>query len=115
MEETKVGGYDIPKNTGILINTYALGRNSAVWSNPNTLQLERFLMGNNDKNDQHVDFNDPNWIIVPFGAGRRGCPGAALGMNVVLLGLARFIVFIFLSFELFYALIFSLTMAIALM
>lgn len=87
MEDTKVQGFDIPKNTRILINTYSLGRNPAVWRNPNEFEPQRFIT--DDKG--HVDFNDPDCRIVPFGQGRRGCPGAALGMNVVLLGLARLI------------------------
>eukprot|EP01018_Ginkgo_biloba_P037846 Gb_08107 [translate_table: standard] len=87
MQDTKVQGYDIPKNTRILINTYSLGRNPAVWPNPNSFEPERFLIDDKDQ----VDFNDPDCRIVPFGAGRRGCPGATLGMNVVLLGLARLI------------------------
>ncbi|GLJ51046.1 hypothetical protein SUGI_1086770 [Cryptomeria japonica] len=87
MKDTKVQGFDIPKNTRILINTYSLGRNPAVWSNPDDFEPQRFITDDMS----HVEFNDPDCRIVPFGAGRRGCPGAALGMNVVLLGLARLI------------------------
>ncbi|GLJ37527.1 hypothetical protein SUGI_0762530 [Cryptomeria japonica] len=87
MKDTKIKGFDIPKNTKVLINTYSLGRNPKVWSNPNDFDPKRFIT--NDKDC--VEFNDPDCKIVPFGAGRRGCPGATLGMKVVLLCLARLI------------------------
>ncbi|GLJ37528.1 hypothetical protein SUGI_0762550 [Cryptomeria japonica] len=87
MEDTKIEGFDIPKNTKILINTYSLGRNPKIWSNPNDFCPERFITNEKDR----VELNDPDCKIIPFGAGRRGCPGATLGIKVVLLSLARLI------------------------
>ncbi|KAJ7571438.1 hypothetical protein O6H91_01G163300 [Diphasiastrum complanatum] len=78
------GRYHIPKNTRILINTYSLGRNPASWNRPLEFRPDRFL-------EKHVDLFDPEYRIVPFGAGRRGCPGASLGTSMVLLGLSRLI------------------------
>eukprot|EP01018_Ginkgo_biloba_P004344 Gb_25217 [translate_table: standard] len=88
MQHTKVGGYDIPRNTRILINTYSLGRNPAVWSDPDEFKPERFLSG---EDKLSVDLSDGECRIVPFGAGRRSCPGAGLGSTIVLLGVARLI------------------------
>lgn len=84
LEDTQVQGYHIPKNTRVLINTYALGRNPKVWERPTEFWPERFL-------EENVELSDGELRIVPFGAGRRGCPGATLGSSVVLLGLARLI------------------------
>lgn len=84
LQDAEAGSYHIPKNTRVLINTYALGRNPIVWEKPTQFWPERFLEGN-------VDLSDSLLRIVPFGAGRRGCPGATLGSSVVLLGLARLI------------------------
>eukprot|EP00250_Pteridium_aquilinum_P006648 c16525_g1_i1 orf=446-2038(+) len=85
LDETHVGGYYIPKDTRVLINTYALGRNPQVWENADVFWPKRFM------NSDNVELNDARYRIVPFGAGRRGCPGATLGSSVVLLGLARLI------------------------
>ncbi|KAH9330514.1 hypothetical protein KI387_002622, partial [Taxus chinensis] len=87
MQKTKVGGYDIPCNTRILINTYALGRNPAVWQDPHEFRPERFLC----PSEMKLSLNDSECRIVPFGAGRRRCPGATLGSTVLLLGIARLI------------------------
>lgn len=88
LEDTQVAGYFIPKNTRVLINTYALGRNPKVWENPTEFLPKRFM---NVENVENVELTDANLRMVPFGAGRRGCPGATLGSGVVLLGLARLI------------------------
>ncbi|MCO5594346.1 hypothetical protein L7F22_048376 [Adiantum nelumboides] len=85
LQDTYVSGYYIPKDTRVLINTYALGRNPEVWDNPEEFRPQRFLSGD------IVELSDGSLRIVPFGAGRRGCPGATLGTSVVLLGLARLI------------------------
>lgn len=84
LEDTQVAGYDVPKNTRVLINTYSLGRNPRVWERPLEFWPERFL-------EENVELSDSGLRIVPFGSGRRGCPGATLGSGVVLLGLARLI------------------------
>ncbi|KAH7296550.1 hypothetical protein KP509_26G027400 [Ceratopteris richardii] len=85
LRDTEVAGYYIPKGTRVLINTYSLGRNPNVWDHPNEFKPARFL------DDEVVELSDRKMRIVPFGAGRRGCPGATLGTMVVLLGLARLI------------------------
>ena len=82
LEDTYVAGYFVPKGTRALINTYSLGRNPKVWDRPDEFVPERFM-------GESVELNE--FRIVPFGAGRRGCPGATLGTSMVLLGLARLI------------------------
>ncbi|KAI5084353.1 hypothetical protein GOP47_0000522 [Adiantum capillus-veneris] len=68
-----------------IFRLHPVGRNPEVWENPEKFRPQRFLTGDN------VELSDGNLRIVPFGAGRRGCPGATLGSSVVLLGLARLI------------------------
>ncbi|CAM8924757.1 unnamed protein product [Rhodiola kirilowii] len=73
-EAVDVQGYTIPPKTRILINIWAIGRDSASWVNPNEFKPERFLLDS----DQVYGFN---WM--PFGGGRRGCPGVSFGTVLV--------------------------------
>ncbi|KAL2629026.1 hypothetical protein R1flu_013712 [Riccia fluitans] len=82
MEDTTVAGYDIPKGTRVLVNLYALGRNPTVWENPNTFDPERFMGKTLDVRGQHFE-------VLPFGAGRRQCPGMEMGIDRVELRLAQ--------------------------
>ncbi|KAJ7520404.1 hypothetical protein O6H91_19G004500 [Diphasiastrum complanatum] len=84
IRETKIAGYIIPKNSLVLINTHGLGRNPDVWENPLQFMPERFM---GDK----VELRDAEFRVVPFGSGRRKCPGAPLGQSMLLLGLGRLI------------------------
>ncbi|CAH1439401.1 unnamed protein product [Lactuca virosa] len=74
MEDIVINGYNIPKNTRLLVNYWAFGRDSKVWSeNWEEFLPERFL-------DTEVDFRGHDYQLIQFGIGRRGCPGMNLGL-----------------------------------
>nr|BAF98473.1 cytochrome P450 [Coptis japonica var. dissecta] len=72
----KVGGYDIPKGSNVHVNVWAVARDPAVWKEPLEFRPERFL-------EEDVDMKGHDFRLLPFGAGRRVCPGAQLGINLV--------------------------------
>lgn len=71
VEDTRVKGYLIPKNAKIITNFWAITRNPSIWKDPESFEPERFL-GNN------IDFQGQNFDLIPFGSGRRICPGMNL-------------------------------------
>ncbi|OEL27938.1 Cytochrome P450 98A1 [Dichanthelium oligosanthes] len=72
----RIAGYDIPKGTNVIVNVWAVARDPKVWDNPLEFRPERFLKEN-------VDIKGTDFRVLPFGAGRRVCPGAQLGINLV--------------------------------
>lgn len=76
MEDCEVNGYHIPKKTRAIINVYAIGRDPNSWSDPETFSPERFVGSN-------VDVRGHDYQLIPFGTGRRGCPGLQLGLTMV--------------------------------
>lgn len=72
----KIGGYDIPKGSNVHVNVWAVARDPAVWKNAEEFRPERFL-------EEDVDMKGHDLRLLPFGAGRRVCPGAQLGINLV--------------------------------
>ncbi|CAA2961478.1 cytochrome P450 71A6-like [Olea europaea var. sylvestris] len=95
-QDSSISGYDIARGTRVLINSWAIGRDPLVWENPNDFQPERFL-------NTEMDFRGLNFEYIPFGAGRRGCPGITFAIAVDELALAKLI----LNFD--FALPFGLT------
>ncbi|KAK3433911.1 hypothetical protein EUGRSUZ_D01193 [Eucalyptus grandis] len=80
-EECKVNGYDIPMNSRVLIHVYALGRDPRYWTNPEKFEPERFI-------ESSEDYKGLHYQLVPFGSGRRMCPGMAFGTASIELLLA---------------------------
>lgn len=72
----KIGGYDIPKGATVSVNVWALARDPAVWKNPLEFRPERFF-------EMDVDMKGTDYRLLPFGSGRRICPGAQLAINLV--------------------------------
>lgn len=73
---TKVRGYTIPKGARLLINVWAMGRDADVWPEPDKFMPERF-------SERTVDFKGGDFDLIPFGAGRRICPGMPLAIRMV--------------------------------
>ncbi|VFQ69791.1 unnamed protein product [Cuscuta campestris] len=82
MEKCTIDGYEIPAGARVLINTYAMGKDPDSWGDPLAYYPERFL-------EQDIDFKGQDFRFLPFGGGRRGCPGYALGLATIQLTLAR--------------------------
>jgi cytochrome P450 len=82
MTNCKVGGYDILAKTPIIVNLWAIHRHSSTYDDPWDFNLERFV-GNG------VDVKGVDFELLPFGSGRRACPGMPLGLMQVQYELAR--------------------------
>ncbi|WZZ01176.1 hypothetical protein YC2023_073504 [Brassica napus] len=79
-KDLKIGGYDNPKKTWIQVNVRAIHRNPNIWKDPGVFIPERFM-------DKDIDYKGVNFELLPFGSGRRMCPGMNLGMALVYLTL----------------------------
>ncbi|KAH6817839.1 hypothetical protein C2S51_001442 [Perilla frutescens var. frutescens] len=84
--DVEIKGYIVPKNAQILVNVWASGRDPHIWTNANEFVPERFLNENNG-----VDFRGHDFELIPFGAGRRICPGLPLAYRMVHQMLATFV------------------------
>ncbi|XP_054807514.1 phenylacetaldehyde oxime monooxygenase CYP71AN24-like [Prosopis cineraria] len=69
-------GYTIPAKTTVYINAWAIQRDADFWEKPEEFIPERF-----EKND--VEFKGQDFNFIPFGSGRRGCPGMMFGVAAV--------------------------------
>ncbi|XVF59523.1 hypothetical protein PTKIN_Ptkin07bG0282800 [Pterospermum kingtungense] len=71
-------GYYIPSGTRVIVNAWKIQHDERVWSDPFDFKPERFLTSNKD-----LDFRGQTFELIPFGAGRRSCPGVALALKMV--------------------------------
>lgn len=75
-EDCKVAGYDVKKDTVVLLNVWSIGRDPKLWDVPEEFCPERFMGRDIDVKGQHFE-------LLPFGSGRRMCPGYGLGLKVI--------------------------------
>ncbi|XP_074334464.1 cytochrome P450 CYP82D47-like [Apium graveolens] len=86
LEDCVVSGYNVPKHTRLIVNVSKIHRDPQVWPNPDEFRPERFLTSH-----QNVDVKGNQYELLPFGSGRRRCPGMFLGLRLVQLALASLI------------------------
>ncbi|KAF8397126.1 hypothetical protein HHK36_016033 [Tetracentron sinense] len=67
-EDCTIGNFDIPRGTMLLVNAWAIHRDPKVWVEPTKFKPERLVEGGEEE----------GYKLIPFGLGRRGCPGAGL-------------------------------------
>jgi len=79
--DVELYGHIVPRNAQILVNLWAIGRDPTVWENPDEFSPERFL-------NCGVDVKGKDFGLLPFGAGRRICPGMNLAYRMLTLMLA---------------------------
>lgn len=82
-EDVTVNGYHIPRKSRIIVNAWAIGRDPIAWpENAEEFFPERFR-------DSDIDLRGHNFELIPFGSGRRGCPGMQLGLVTVRIVVAQ--------------------------
>ncbi|KAK1631059.1 hypothetical protein QYE76_005374 [Lolium multiflorum] len=81
-QDASVGGYDIPVGTRVLVSVWSIARDPTVWDAPEEFVPERFL-------GSKIDIKGQNFELLPFGSGRRMCPGYSLGLTVIQVSLAN--------------------------
>ncbi|XP_059641258.1 cytochrome P450 81Q32-like [Cornus florida] len=75
-----IGGFNVPRGTILFVNAWAIHRDPMTWDDPESFKPERFGSGEVEAHK-----------LIPFGMGRRSCPGAALAQRVVGLTLGSLI------------------------
>ncbi|GAV71740.1 p450 domain-containing protein [Cephalotus follicularis] len=84
LEDCTVNGFYIPKKSRIIINLWAIGRDPCAWADAEKFFPERFV-------GKDIDLNGRDFQLLPFGSGRRGCPGMHLALTIVKSVLAQLV------------------------
>ncbi|KAF5748420.1 Cytochrome P450 superfamily protein isoform 1 [Tripterygium wilfordii] len=82
LEDCNIGGYDIVKGTRVFINSWSMGRDPKIWDEPEEFRPERFI-------GKAIDVKGQSFELLPFGSGRRMCPGYSLGLKMIQSSLAN--------------------------
>ncbi|KAG6634192.1 hypothetical protein CIPAW_12G102000 [Carya illinoinensis] len=82
--DVEINGYIIPKNAQVLVNAWAIGRDPSLWENADSFMPESFF-------GSEIDVRGRNFELIPFGGGRRICPGLPLAIRMLHLMLGSLI------------------------
>ncbi|GJR28283.1 cytochrome P450 CYP82D47-like protein [Tanacetum coccineum] len=85
-EDCIISGYTIPKGTRLLVNVLKIQHDPHIWTDPFEFQPERFLTS-----EKEIDVKGQHFELIPFGGGRRMCPGISFALEALSLILANII------------------------
>jgi len=75
-QDVELCDYIIPKGSLVLVNAWAIGRDSSFWEDALVFKPERFR-------SLELDMRGKDFELIPFGAGRRTCPGFPLALRLM--------------------------------
>ncbi|KAJ6407962.1 hypothetical protein OIU84_011301 [Salix udensis] len=84
-----LGGFTIPKESKVVVNAWWLANNPDWWEKPSEFWPERFL--EEDRDTDAIVGGKVDFRFLPFGVGRRSCPGIILAMPILGLVVARLV------------------------
>ncbi|XP_022149454.1 cytochrome P450 81D1-like [Momordica charantia] len=95
-EDCKIGGYDVPRDAIVLINAWAIHRDPELWEDATSFKPERhpelWEDATSFKPERHTNaIGVDSYKLLPFGLGRRACPGMGMAQRVAVLTLASLI------------------------
>nr|QWK52428.1 cytochrome P450 73A5-1 [Isatis tinctoria] len=86
LKDAKLAGYDIPAESKVVVNAWWLANNPDSWKKPEEFRPERFF-----EEEAHVETNGNDFRYVPFGVGRRSCPGIVLALPILGITIGRLV------------------------
>ncbi|KAJ0989767.1 hypothetical protein J5N97_008123 [Dioscorea zingiberensis] len=88
INDVRIGDYDIPAGCYVYVNLWSVGKDTGYWEEPLEFRPERFMVGGSEG---IMDFRGQYFQYLPFGSGRRVCPGINLALHTVHATLAAMI------------------------
>ncbi|KAL8474932.1 hypothetical protein ACS0TY_030640 [Phlomoides rotata] len=82
-QDATISGYHVPAKSRVMINAWAIGRDPSAWEDADEFKPSRFLIPG------VPDFKGSNFEFIPFGSGRRSCPGMQLGLYALEMAVAH--------------------------
>ncbi|KAK4366297.1 hypothetical protein RND71_014177 [Anisodus tanguticus] len=82
-KDAAINDHYIPARSRVIVNVWAIGRDKNSWEDPESFKPSRFLK------EGVADFKGGNFDFLPFGSGRRSCPGMQLGLYAFEMALAN--------------------------
>ncbi|OEL20653.1 Trans-cinnamate 4-monooxygenase, partial [Dichanthelium oligosanthes] len=86
LHDAKLDSYNIPAESKVLVNAWYLANNPDSWRRPEEFRPERFL-----EEEKHVEANGNDFRYLPFGVGRRSCPGIILALPILGITIGRLV------------------------
>ncbi|KAJ9153099.1 hypothetical protein P3X46_026583 [Hevea brasiliensis] len=86
-EDCQIGGFDVPKETAVIVNAYSIMRDPELWDNPDKFYPERFLK----EQESRKETKKQNFNFLPFGGGRRMRSGSQLAFSVMNINVASMV------------------------
>ncbi|XP_058731454.1 cytochrome P450 71AU50-like [Vicia villosa] len=83
-EDCMVEEFFIPKKSRVIVNAWSIMRDPKAWTDPEKFWPERF-------EGRNIDIKGRDFHFIPFGSGRRGCPGLQLGLTMIRLVVAQLV------------------------
>ncbi|KAK3145001.1 hypothetical protein QOZ80_4AG0321160 [Eleusine coracana subsp. coracana] len=89
VQDCEVDGYAVPAGTTVLVNAWAIGRDPKLWDAAEEFIPERFII---EGDIGGVDFRGKDFQFLPFGSGRRMCPGMNFALAAIEIMLANLVI-----------------------